>query len=325
MVPMRRTFRIHKFDPDVLIDIKWLGRLDNWHAPLAALADFTVIGLAILAVKGIGWMVYPLAVILIGSRQRALATLLHEAAHGTLALDRTLARFIATFCSGYLIFSTLSAYKESHVMGHHGRFGHPELDPDYRYMLSKGIYAAGSRRQRLWELVIKPCLLASVPGYLWYVLRARTVEAVRTPGGLRETVWMGAYWALIVSAALLLHVGRDLVLFWFVPLFTAYPVIGWFIELSEHAPLMRNELDLYMTRNRNSHWLEGFLTGMHGESYHLAHHLRPCVPFWRMKELHRVLLRDAQYRQWDQQCGGIFVSANRAPSVIMDVGSQIDE
>jgi len=36
---MRRTLRIHQFDRDVLIDIKRLGRLDNWHAPMAVLAD----------------------------------------------------------------------------------------------------------------------------------------------------------------------------------------------------------------------------------------------------------------------------------------------
>jgi len=35
-----------------------------------------------------------------------------------------------------------------------------------------------------------------------------------------------------------------------------------------------------------------------------------------MKDLHRILLRDEKYRAWDQQCGGIFLSANRAPSVI---------
>lgn len=121
---------------------------------------------------------------------------------------------------------------------------------------------------------------------------------------------------MIIGCASIFGHTLNLLFFWIVPFLTTFQILGWFIELAEHAPYMNNRLDVHMTRNRHSHWFEQFLTGIHGEAYHLAHHLRPRVPFWKMAELHRILLRDPDYRQWDSQCGGIFLSENGAPSVI---------
>lgn len=309
-----RRITPYKFSPGLSSEIKALCRLDNWHAPLAVIMDFAVIALAIVATQGLGWIFYPVALVLIGSRQRALTTIVHEAAHGTLCRSKTLSFVLATVCSGYLIFQTQRAYQASHVAGHHGRFGDPEHDPDYRYMRSKGVYDIRDRKRLTWQLFIKPCLLCNVPSYLGYLVRDRSFS-VRGGATNLENVALCAYWLLVMSVALAFGQGLNLLLFWFVPLLTTFQIIGWFIELAEHAPLMENEISLHTTRNRNSHWLELFLTGMHAESYHLAHHLRPRVPFWRLKKLHQILLRDPQYRDWDSRCGGIFFSSNGALSV----------
>jgi fatty acid desaturase len=312
---MKRTAQLHKFALPINVAIRPLYKLDNWHAPLVLAADFAIIALAILATRTVGWILYPLAIIVIGSRQRALATMVHEASHSTLTRSKGLARILATFFSGYLVLSTFYAYKASHVASHHGHFGDSERDPDYRYMLQKGVYDIQTKRKLIWEFFIKPCLLGNVPSYLSYLLRARTFT-VEKGEGRWESLWLGAYWAAIVGGSLAFGQVMNLLLFWIVPLFTTFQVIGWFIELAEHAPLMHNRSELHMTRNRNSHWLELFLTGMHGENYHLAHHLRPRIPFWNMKAVHSLLLRDPDYRRWDSQCGGIFVSSNGAPSVL---------
>ncbi|WP_196799115.1 fatty acid desaturase [Burkholderia cepacia] len=112
--------------------------MDNWHAPAAISIDFAVIAAAIFATHSLGWIVYPISIVVIGSRQRALSTMVHEAAHGTLTRNNRFARILSTVFSGYLVFSVLNAYKASHVMCHHGRFGDPEFDTDYQYMLEKG-------------------------------------------------------------------------------------------------------------------------------------------------------------------------------------------
>ncbi|HSX64989.1 MAG TPA: fatty acid desaturase, partial [Pseudoxanthomonas sp.] len=163
---MKPIPRKHKFDSRILAEIEPLCRLDNWHAPAAVIADFAVIAAAIAATQVLGWIVYPISVIVIGSRQRALSTMVHEAAHGTLARSKLFAGVIATVFSGYLIFSTLSAYRASHVAGHHGRFGDPELDADYKYMLDKGVYDMSNKKAYVWKIFLKPLFLGNVPSYV---------------------------------------------------------------------------------------------------------------------------------------------------------------
>jgi fatty acid desaturase len=91
--------------------------------------------------------------------------------------------------------------------------------------------------------------------------------------------------------------------------------ITWFIE-SEHFPMVKYaKKDIEATRNRFSHAIEHFLTGMHGESFHLVHHLFPGVPFYRLKAA-RILLSDPVYAQLNANTGGIFLSSNFAPAVI---------
>lgn len=312
---MKHAYAKHPFDPSIVEDIKALYVLDNWHAPVALLLDYAIIVAAMGCVHLGGWLFYPLAVIVIGARQRALATMVHEAAHGTLARSKTLARLLATMFSGYLVGSTLATYKASHVTYHHGHFGEASMDVDYRYMLGKGVYAAIPRRTYLWRMIVKPLLLGNVLSYVFHLVKARMFNLARQQNR-REALALCIYWIVLVAGAIASGQGMNLLLFWVVPFLTSFQVIGWFIELAEHAPLMENRLDLYMTRNRHSHWLEHFLTGMHSENYHLAHHLQPRVPFWHMHRLHRILQRDPDYRRWDSQCGGIFASSNGAPSVI---------
>jgi len=312
---MKPDVQRHEFDADLLAEIEKISANDNYHALIAIAADYGVIAAAIAAKVAFGWVVYPLCVLVIGSRQRALATIVHEASHNALARNKVLSLILATLFSGYLIFSTFHAYKASHVVGHHGNFGHPELDGDYRFMLEKGIYDIKDEKRFAWEILIKPFLLANVPSYLAYLAKHRLLST-RNNAARLENVLLIALWSVIISVALAFGQGFNLVLFWIVPLLTSFQIIGWFIELAEHGPLMQTGLNLHMTRNRHSHWLEHFFTGMHGENYHLAHHLRPRVPFWRMKALHEILMGDSAYREWDSRCGGIFLSSNNAPSVV---------
>ncbi len=103
-------------------------------------------------------------------------------------------------------------------------------------------------------------------------------------GDLYETIIMLAYLFTIVSAALYFGFWSQLILFWLVPYITVFQVLGYFIEVSEHYPLVgQNTVDLYMTRNRFSPWYEGFFTSMHGENFHLVHHLTHIPhPHWHI-------------------------------------------
>ena len=85
----------HPFDRSIKKRLMSLRKLDNWHGLVALFYDYAVIAAAIYFFWLTPWA-YPVSVILIGSRQRALATILHEAAHQCLVKSSKCAQ-----CSGF--------------------------------------------------------------------------------------------------------------------------------------------------------------------------------------------------------------------------------
>src|ERR1700722_3926147 len=88
---MRRYARDHGFAAEIR----------NLHRPIilrslaAAIGDWLAIFAAFAAVLAWGALAAPLAIIVIGNRQRALGNLLHDAAHGSLGRNRQSADLIA--------------------------------------------------------------------------------------------------------------------------------------------------------------------------------------------------------------------------------------
>lgn len=311
---MKREYEQYKFSLNIKSQLIELTKLDNWHGLLALLEDSILILTSILITSQITWFFYPIALLVIGSRQRALTTILHDSAHGILAKNKSLNCVLGTFCSGYLIFQQMIPYKKSHCHGHHSHLGDPKLDPDFKFYLEEGLYYAQSPRDFLVKHIIKPLLLFKVPQYIFYLVKYRLFGK---GGDLYETIIMLAYLFTIVSASVWFGFWDELILLWLVPYITVFQVLGYFIEVSEHYPMVgNNTVDLYMTRNRFSPWYEAFFTSIHRENFHLIHHLMPSIPFWNLAKAHKILLADPNYFRHNSRTGGIFFSSNGIPSIV---------
>ncbi|MEV5606718.1 fatty acid desaturase family protein [Streptomyces sp. NPDC052225] len=311
-------YQPYRFDKEIQERIRELNRLDNWHGVVAFASDVFWIATAIWLSCGVSYWLYPVTVVMVGSRMRALATLLHESAHGILARNRALNLVLGTALSAYPIFQTHYTYKKTHVATHHPKLGRPDVDPDLIFFIEQGVYEEGlSERQRWTKLVVLPALGARTLAVVKYLLVNRlggakdTEEAEVRPDhrvkARRDKVAFALFWAAALG---LLAAGGLLgafVLFWIVPFLTTFQIISWYIELSEHTPLVRDHrVNLYMTRNRKSRGLERFLTAMHRENFHLDHHLDTRTPYWNMRKVHQLRLADPEYARWDAQAGGLF-------------------
>jgi fatty acid desaturase len=290
----------HRFSESVTEDLRGLRKLDNWHGPLALLTDWVVIlAVAVLTESVSGWAWWPVyllvALPVIGTRQRALATLLHESAHETLARDKRLNKFLGTWFSGYVIFQAFEAYRRSHVRGHHGSFGDPRRDPDLRAHISAGMYRPQSGLVFTWRYLVSPLLGRRTPAILKELVLARL-------SGTRQEIVRGVavvlYVAAIGGALAWFGLLTQFLAYWLVPLLVVFPLVNWYIEMLEHFPLAGNEnLDVRTTRHRALGWVSRHFLGMHNEGYHLDHHLSPKVPFWNLPAAHRARLRDSEYAQ----------------------------
>jgi fatty acid desaturase len=309
----------YRFDEDIKKSVKDLCVYNNYSGVVAVGMNVFFVGVAIAISEYNVWFL-PLSILLIGSRQRALATILHEAAHGTLCRNKGLNKLLGTWFSGYLVFQSWSAYRASHVQAHHTRLGQADEDPDYRFYVESGVYDTKSRNVFIYRHIVGPLILLNFLSSVFYLVRHRLLGA----NSRRELPYVLAAVSAMALLGSLIVGPKFFLLYWLLPYLTVFQIITWFIELSEHFPMVRYaKKDIEATRNRFSHALEHFLTGMHGENFHLVHHLFPGVPFYRLRAAHRILLKDPMYARLNANAGGIFLSSNFAPAIIPTILSDL--
>jgi fatty acid desaturase len=293
----------YQFTADIVGRVRKCHQNDNCHGPFELAGDWCVIA---ASVAGSMWMwqngptaagvaVYVVAVWFIGGRQRALADVLHQAAHRTLMRNQRIGRILGTFFSGYLILQSFTGYAASHVRDHHGHLGDPSLDPDYIQYQRKGLCGSDMTPAAIRRYVIGLASPRVMLSYIMYLVRDRIATKEENP---RERVLRLLYIGCLVGGAIATGHADLLVLYWLIPLVTTQVWIGSLIELVEHYPLIETapRIDLYVSRNRHCGRASNFLLGIWPhEGYHLIHHKFAAVPPWRHREVHEILLDDPVY------------------------------
>jgi fatty acid desaturase len=298
--------------PDYLLArVRECYKNDNWHGPFELLCHWCVIAASIAISMWtwdngpvvVGCIVYVLAVWFIGGRQRALADILHQAAHRTLMRNYKVGRTLGTFFSGYLILQSFTGYYASHVRDHHGNLGDPTVDPDYIQYQRKGLCGSNMTQATIRRYLLHLASPLVMLSYIAYLFRDRMIPEEEQG---RERVVRLTYICAIAGVLVVTGHIDLLALYWLVPLITTQVWIGSLIELVEHYPLIETapRIDLYVSRNRHCSRVSNFLLGITPhEGYHLIHHKFAAVPPWRHHEVHQVLLEDPVYAALNSVCG----------------------
>jgi fatty acid desaturase len=243
---------------------------------------------------------------------------------------------LGTVLTAYPIFQTYSAYRISHVLNHHPGLGDPNRDPDLQYFIGQDVYRPFSRRDCFNRIAILPLFGSRTISFLCYLFRTRfgvqswgrkkEAAEVRSNSGARRAkvldkvgFWM--FWTTVGAVGWWTDTLLHIALFWIVPYLTSFQLLSWYIELAEHAPLVRDHnIDLYMTRNRKSRGIEKFLTGIHNDNYHLDHHLDPRTPCWNLAKAHAIRMKDEKFAEVDRATGGLFTKGPQGqPSIVSEI------
>ncbi len=299
---------------DIRKELSSLQNKDNWHNVFYLGLDWLVIAVAIAAAvaSSINPLVYAAAVIVIGSRQRALMNLVHEASHKKLFRNRIANDRVGKLLSAWPLLSSLSAYTCAHCR-HHGYLWNEEKDPKTAAYRALGLLSIPeNRRQFLFRYLVKPF-------FLMHVTR-NVAGSISWEGEPRsETVGRIVFWAVLLGTVSASGLIVPFFLFWVVPFLTSFQIIRYWNETAEHAGLQTD--DPWMaTRNWNSSLLGRFLLAPHSDDlYHLTHHLFPLIPHYRLAAAHRLLMRVPEYAR-GHHCDGFFWPRRaNAPSVIQDI------
>lgn len=307
---MQSDFEKPRLDRDQKARLKSLYKRDNYHGFLAIIQDTFWIYVAIAIAIFSNFWLYPLSIMIIGARQRALASLLHEAAHGTLFRSLPLNITIGRVLCGWTILQSFDAYRTSHVLNHHPKLGELTDDPDFKYMTDTGVYHTQTRVRFLLRFILLPLCGRSTVQYVNFLLRDRLFGPLTRRGERLEATCVIAFHIGLIIVCWQSMFLKDLLLFWYLPFLVIFPMIGWFSELAEHYPLMHpaKGKKMYSSRNRYAGFIERLFIGMHGDNFHLTHHILPGIPHWNLKKATMILSEDIEFCAWDNVWGGIFTS-----------------
>jgi fatty acid desaturase len=239
----------------------------------------------------------PLALVLIGNRQRALGNILHDAGHRNLSRDAQANDRVANVLVAPFLFSSLSHYRAMHF-AHHLALGDPQRDPDFL-----PIPAAPARH---WVLRFAKALFSA---RAWFGSVGGHLVDRAVP--LASKTLILACWVILLCG-LGLVAGRDFlvafVALWFGARATVFHVITTFREMCDHVGLEPGGIFSF-TRDVTTRGFWRWVIHPRNNGYHLTHHLCPSVPYFRLPEAHRLFRQLPAYRDRATQCNAYFSGA----------------
>jgi fatty acid desaturase len=295
--------------------IRHLSERDNWLNWLFLVSDWVIIGAAVTVhLLRPGPITYLLVLAVIGSRMRALANLLHEAAHFKLFRSRRLNNLAGRMLCALPIFISYRRYVADHKL-HHRNLWKNSQDPDLALYELTGTVEAVSGHSSFTKFLVKHVVLVVVPVMPWWRLLREA---------MRDRVKLVMVCLLLIIGAILWSTGpavvTDIVVFcWIIPWFTSFQIISYWAELGEHGGL-KNYGWSWGSRNWRGNVLTRWVIGSHSDDiYHLLHHWFPSVPHYRLRSLDRVCRSRWSEYSSHARCDGFFVGSRSRTSVLRDI------
>jgi fatty acid desaturase len=104
------------------------------------------------------------------------------------------------------------------------------------------------------------------------------------------------FYAVVITVLAWFGALHLLLMYWFVPLFTWMTVIFRVRSIAEHSAIEGRVNAYAQTRSTGASVLEHIFVAPKNVNYHIEHHFYPSVPFYRLPELHRVLMSRSDFK-----------------------------
>ena len=229
------------------------------------------------------------ALVIIGSRQFALAVLAHDAAHNLLFTNNKVNDWAGQWFCAYPIFQDNRAYRPYHLKHHR----HTETDDDPDLVLSSPFPI--TKRSFIRKVFRDLTGITGVKRYwgsLSSIFRTKGDNVFnkisKTSNKLHGFLISNLIIFVLISTTM--HWSLFLLLWW-LPSFTYYSLIIRIRNISEHAVTPGNN-DFDNTRTTKSTVLTRFLMVPHNVNYHLEHHLFTRCPWYNLPKAHSMMIEN---------------------------------
>ncbi|MGN6424394.1 MAG: fatty acid desaturase [Asticcacaulis sp.] len=236
--------------------------------------DWIVIALTFCAL-GVShaWWLAPLAVLIVGNRQHALALLGHDGTHCTICYDKRLNDLTNDLFAWMPLGLTGDGYRNLHIL-HHRDLG-SERDPEIVY---KGL------RANQWDLPAKlpdVLMLAARDLIGGGLIDYKIIFEYSKPTRLRAYLWL-AFWHVAFTGTMIALGLWWVPLIWYVSLLTSFIMFFRLRMWIEHQ-------GTDTTQRLHLNWWQGPLLAPHLSWHHWEHHFWPSIPYSRLPQLRRLI------------------------------------
>ena len=229
------------------------------------------------------------ALVIIGSRQFALAVLAHDAAHNLLFANNKVNDWAGQWFCAYPIFQDNRVYRPYHLKHHR----HTETEDDPDLVLSAPFPI--TKRSFIRKVFRDLTGITGVKRYwgsLSSIFRTKGDNVFnkisKTSNKLHGFLISNLIIFILISTTM--HWSLFLLLWW-LPSFTYYSLIIRIRNISEHAVTPGNN-DFDNTRTTKSTVLTRFLMVPHNVNYHLEHHLFTRCPWYNLPKAHSMMIEN---------------------------------
>lgn len=251
----------------------------NIRGVLTVAAEYSIIAgtLTLLTLSPPVWL-YPLLIVVIGTRQYALAEVMtHEACHHNLCASRGLNDLLGIFTT-WLFFYTLSGYRRYHLE-HHRIALSDEKNNIYEEYAFWGLPKNGqtlTKWRAVWLFIIKPFIGITAIQHVMLL-----VTDLYYDRDLKENYWMVLFWLIVLAFAWRLGLFPELLLFWIFPQLYVHATLNYWSEVGDHFNVRNGE-----TRSDLNWFLNRLIA--HNIGYHALHHLDPRIPWYMLPQAYEV-------------------------------------
>ena len=234
-------------------------------------------------------LTFLISIVIIGSRQFALAVLAHDGAHHLLFDNDKINDFVSQWFCAYPVFQDNRAYRPYHLKHH--RFTETENDPDISLSAPFPITKKSFIRKVIRDL-------SGVTGYKRY--SSTLMGILRTEGSspIKKIlkIWDKSHGFLITNLFIFFLISYFthwslFFMLWWLPAFTYYSLIIRIRNIAEHCVTPGNT-DLDNTRTTRASFLIRFLLAPHRVNYHLEHHLFMVCPWYNLPKAHSMMIEN---------------------------------
>jgi fatty acid desaturase len=273
-------------------ELRDLSELSPLRSTFHILAEWTLILTAVyLCRRHFSLIAYLLTIAFIGARQHALLILMHDGVHYRLFRGRQLNDWTSEIVLAWPNLISARAYRKNHFAHH--RHLNTAQDPDWARRQGDPTWVFPTHWSTLALLMLRD---ASGLGAIYYLRLALMLLSKDT--GVSRGFLAARYGFYVAVVAVLAWFGAIhlLLMYWFVPLFTWMTVIFRIRSIAEHSAIEGRANAYAQTRSTRASLLEHVFVAPKNVNYHIEHHFYPSVPFYRLPELHRVLMSRSDFK-----------------------------